>query len=306
MTDNAPLSLALIIDAIEQIRLHACSSYADVAMRLPEVWSMIRAHGPTRRTIAQSCGWPVTLSREEIESQPADNLGVSLLNFGSDNAVGLWQSAPRTCHLMHVNAKLDDAYAIMASSVGKPSENETWILDDRELMACGFLECGLRFDLCGVKRTLAVRSEHSMRSVLPLMPGQGCTTAGGRVFDIPSLIVARVLEYSQVPFDAPDAVRDLAARQALPGGFHLTNANVVLGFGKRRYSRVEQMLFEFPRVVLVDDGLLESAGWMVGYLFHIVESLAEVGVRADVCLENDSVARFLQPLSPSSAVGPLR
>ena len=306
MTDNTAPSLASIVGWIEQIRAQACRSFADVAMRLPEVWSVIRTQGPTRRTIAQSCGWPLTLGRDEIESLPSDKLGVTLLNFGADCATSLWQAAPRICHLMHVHAKLDDAYALVRASIAERQEDQSWILDDLELKACGALESGLRFDLGGVKRTMAARGEAPVRRFLPMMPARGCETAGGLVFDVPSLIVARVLEYSQLAFDAPEAVRDPVAREALPGGFHLTQAHVVLGFGKSRPSRYAPPSGACMHVVRVDDRLLESPAWMIGFLHHVVESLADVGVRADVCLDTSNLWRFLQPSPPASMTAPSR
>nr|WP_288090721.1 hypothetical protein [Thauera sp.] len=113
MTDNMNPPLASIIAWIEEIRRVECASFVDVALRLPEVWSVIRAQGLARRTIAQACGWPLRLSRDAIQTQSANSLGVTLLNFGADCAIGLWQYAPRTCHLMHVEGKFHDACALV-------------------------------------------------------------------------------------------------------------------------------------------------------------------------------------------------
>jgi len=302
MTDNVNPPLASIIDWIGEIRRLECSSFGDVALRLPGVWSAIRAQGPVRRMIAQSCGWPMRLSRTEIETQPAELLGVTLLNFGADSAIGLWQYAPRTCHLMHVEVKFEDAYAFVRASVGEAAEDEASALDDTELSSRGFLEAGLRLDFEGVKRTLASRGEVHLRRLLPMMPEEGCATAGGWVLDLPSLIVARVLEHSQIAFEVPDSVRDPRARAAYPGGFHLTRASVVLGFGDPRHSQYEVASTATPRVVLVDDGLLDSPGWLVAFLHHLVESLAEVGVNAADSLGRFSLSAFVQlspPLAPT-------
>lgn len=158
--------LESIVDWIEDIRRLGCASFADVALRLPEVWSAIRADGATRRTIAQSCGWPLRLSRDEIHTQPAERLGVRLLNFGTNSAISLWQYAPRICHLMHVEGKLHEAYAFMCASVRESEEDEAYILDDSELQGRGFLEAALRLDFEGIRRTLAFRGEAHLRHLL--------------------------------------------------------------------------------------------------------------------------------------------
>ena len=294
--------LESIVDWIEDIRRLGCASFADVALRLPEVWSAIRADGATRRTIAQSCGWPLRLSRDEIHTQPAERLGVRLLNFGTNSAISLWPYAPRICHLMHVEGKLHEAYAFMCASVRESEEDEAYILDDTELQGRGFLEAALRLDLEGIKRTVAARGEAHLRRLLPTMPEEGCATTGGWVLDLPSLIVARVLEHSQIAFEVPDSVRDPRALAAYPGGFHLTRAGVVLGFGDPRHSQYEVASTATPRVVLVDDGLLDSPGWLVAFLHHLVESLAEVGVSAADSLGTLSLSAFVQlspPLAPT-------
>jgi|GEM_PF-2640776 len=290
--------LESIVDWIEDIRRLGCASFADVALRLPEVWSAIRADGATRRTIAQSCGWPLRLSRDEIHTQPAERLGVRLLNFGTNSAISLWQYAPRICHLMHVEGKLHEAYAFMCASVRESEEDEAYILDDSELQGRGFLEAALRLDFEGIRRTLAFRGEAHLRHLLPGMPEEGCATAGGWVLDLPSLILARVLEHSSIEFEAPDSVCSPTARAAYPGGFHLTRANVVCGFGNPRHSQYEVPTPATPRVVIVDEGLLDSPGWMVSFLHHIVESLAEVGVNVDRCLGRVSLSSFVQLSSP--------
>lgn len=300
MTDNMNPPLTSIVAWIEEIRRLQCSSFAEVALRLPEIWSVIRAQGATRRTIAQACGWPLRLSRGELEAQPAELLGVTLLNFGVDDAIGLWQYAPRTCHLMHVAGKFQGAYAVVRASVGETTEDDVGALDDRELSSRGFLEAGLRLDFEGVQRTLATRGEAHLRRLLPTMPEEGCATAGGWVLDLPSLIVARVLEHSQIAFEVPDSVRDPRARAAYPGGFHLTHASVVLAFGDPRNSQYEVASTATPRVVLVDEQLLDSPGWLVAFLHHVVESLAEVGVSAADSLGSLSLSAFVQ-LSPPAA-----
>lgn len=302
MTDNMNPPLSSIIDWIEEIRRVECASFVDVALRLPEVWSVIREQGSARRTIAQACGWPLRLSRDAIQTQSPNSLGVTLLNFGADCAIGLWQYAPRTCHLMHVEGKFHDACAVMRASVGEEAEDEGSALDDTELHSRGFLEAGLRLDLQGIKRTLAARGEAHLRRLLPAMPEEGCATAGGWVLDLPSLIVARLLEQSQIAFEAPNFVRDPKARAAYPGGFHLTRASVVLGFGDPRHSQYEVASTATPRVVVVDDGLLDSPGWLVAFLHHLVESLAEVGVNAADSLGTLSLSAFVQlspPLAPT-------
>lgn len=301
MTDNMNLPLASIIAWIEEIRRLECASFADVALRLPDVWSAIRAQGPMRRTIAQACGWPLRLSRDEIETQSAELLGVTLLNLGTDCAISLWQYAPRTCHLMHVEGKFQEAYAVVRASVDEAAEEEASALDDTELSSRGFLEAGLRLDLEGVKRTLASSGEAHLRRLLPMMPEEGCATAGGWVLDLPSLIVARVLEHSRIAFEVPDSVRDPRARAAHPGGFYLTHASVVLAFGDPRNSQYEVASTATPRVVLVDDGLLDSPGWLVAFLHHLVESLAEVGVSAAENLGTLSLSAFVQISPPAAA-----
>ncbi len=298
MTNNMNPPLASIVAWIEEIRRLECSSFADVALRLPAIWSVIRVDGATRRTIAQSCGWPLRLSRDEIHTQPAERLGVRLLNFGTNSAISLWQYAPRICHLMHVEGKLHDAYAFMCASVRESEEDEAYILDDSELQGRGFLEAALRLDFEGLRRTLELRGEAHLRHLLPGMPEEGCATAGGWVLDLPSLILARVLEYSSIEFEAPDSVCSPTARAAYPGSFHLTRANVVCGFGNPRHSQYEVPTPATPRVVIVDDGLLDSAGWMVSFLHHLVESLAEVGVNVDQCLGRLSLSSFVQLSSP--------
>lgn len=302
MTDNINPPLAMIVAWVEEIRRVECNSFADVALRLPDVWSAIRAQGPVRRTIAQSCGWPLRLSQDAIQTQSADSLGVRLLNFGVDDAIGLWQYAPRTCHLMHVAGKFQGAYAVVRTSVGETTEDDVGALDDRELSSRGFLEAGLRLDFEGVQRTLATRGEAHLRRLLPMMPEEGCATTGGWVLDLPSLIVARVLEHSQIAFEVPDVVRDPRARAAYPGGFHLTRASVVLGFGDPRHSQYEVASMATPRVVLIDEQLLDSPGWLVAFLHHLVESLAEVGVSAAEGLGKLSLSAFVQlspPLAPT-------
>jgi hypothetical protein len=300
MTDNMNPPLASIIAWIEEIRRVECASFVDVALRLPEVWSVIRAQGLARRTIAQACGWPLRLSRDAIQTQSANSLGVTLLNFGADCAIGLWQYAPRTCHLMHVEGKFHDACALVHASVAEATEDEASALEDTELHSRGSLEAGLRLDFEGVKRTLDARGEAHLRSLLPMMPEEGCATTGGWVLDLPSLIVARVLEHSRIAFEVPDSVRDPRARAAYPGGFHLTRASVVLGFGDPRHSQYEVASTATPRVVLVDEQLLDSPGWLVAFLHHVVESLAEVGVSAADSLGSLSLSAFVQ-LSPPEA-----
>jgi hypothetical protein len=235
--------LVLYIETDRFLQKSSCTSYTQLALMNPELWSRLRATPSMRLRIAISQGWPITRDSGTQGQEGIYDLLNIALNNGCDDAYLLWREMPGLCETLRRAGWLERL--LHSAGIEVPEITDQYQVHD------GLIELF-----------------PSVAALLEMRPDEGWPTRGGRVFRLAELILARYLELHAYAFEVATSESG-QCHFVLPPRWLIVFASDLTSHAQSAAS--------CDRVIL-DDRLLGLPGNLAAYAYHISASLSAAGI----------------------------
>lgn len=250
--------LELYIETESFLQKSGCTSYTQLALMNPELWTRLRATPSMRLRIAMSQGWPITRGTGKQGQEGIYDLLNVGLNNGCDDAYLFWREMPGLCEALRRAGWLERL--LLSAGIEVPQ-----ITDQR----------GVHDGLIELFPDVAV--------LLETCPDEGWLTRGGRVFRLAELILARYLEQHACAFKVATSESG-QCHFVLPQGCLIVFASDLTSHALPA-ARCDR--------VILDDRLLGLPGNLAAYSYHICASLSAAGIIRESI--NSTFAELLLP-----------
>lgn len=238
--------LALYLEANDFLGQTGCTSFIQLALMNPELWTRLRQIPALRLQIAVHHGWPlrkVDTTRQQEAIYAAIDV---VLNQGCDDPYLLWLHLPSQCEVLHRAGWLERLLMMIGIEIPPPA-------------AIG--PNGINQGLCNIIS--------GVQELLDSHPAEGWPTRGGQVFRIAELILARYLELHDIAFKLVSYTsgwRQFVSMSGMTIGFVSDPSFHATPPGTR------------DRLLILDDTLLGLPGDIIAFTHHIRVSLTAAGI----------------------------
>jgi hypothetical protein len=250
MTDTRKMlreaELALYLEANDFLGQTGCTSFIQLALMNPELWTRLRQIPALRLQIAVHQGWPlrkVDTTRQQESIYAAIDV---VLNQGCDDPYLLWLHLPSQCEALHQAGWLERLLMMVGIEVLSPAS---------------IGPNGFNPGLCNIIP--------EVQELLDSHPAEGWPTRGGSVFRISELILARYLEHYDIAFELVSNASGWRQFVSMSG--------LTIGFASDPSFHATPPGIK-DRLLILDDALLGMPGDIFAFTYHLRVSLAAAGI----------------------------